>query len=401
MQQLFNNTINPVFVFNDSAFDQLSRFDSCGFPRLKDMSAESRRAIKDMQLVTTISYPIFLIIGTIGNSLGIGLLVRSRQIARAAGHRTNLSPRDIFLVALFITDLIYLWVFLMVSWGTGLLVGHGDPTKALPFINFHLATNGIWMYMLTITIFASHGILVMFSIDRYLAMIKPIHHSVSIKIRKRICFGLVGLTYFAAAVICMVSPFVYYYVLEHGRPGGNSNLPRHYQAWINVDKWFDVMFRVGPALIIIIANILIIWKLYRSRNVTGRRIEVHHGVHKKEITIVYSNGNNPHLQFPQPQAMRSPLTILFSSCAFYLVTNAFDIVLAIMEMMTLQPICAFPHTDFQKYVDQHLPIFLLFKNSYYTFSFLFYIGIQVNLYRKMKTRLSSSLRSRSSLTTKS
>ncbi|OQV18495.1 hypothetical protein BV898_07503 [Hypsibius exemplaris] len=79
--------------------------DSCGRVR---GTRFSNNGYKSAVWLTRVSFPTFLLIGTIGNVIGIILVVNERQNGRRCGNQALDMSRKVFLRALFILDLCFL-----------------------------------------------------------------------------------------------------------------------------------------------------------------------------------------------------------------------------------------------------------------------------------------------------
>lgn len=82
--------------------------DSCGRPFILNYTNVTDNT--GNAWLTRVSFPVFLLVGTVGNSVGIWLVTRERYHGKRRGSRPlDMSrTRKIFLHALFISDLLYL-----------------------------------------------------------------------------------------------------------------------------------------------------------------------------------------------------------------------------------------------------------------------------------------------------
>ena len=127
--------------------------------------------------------------------------------------------------------------------------------------------------------------------------------------------------------------------------------------------------RVISAFIIITLNRLIFIKLKMS----PMRLAVHFDRPKNqrdpELTCIMSKTTS--------QTSRSAITILLCSSIFYLLTNALDIFLALLTVLSIYPVCWIQMTS--QTWRAYEPARDLFKHGYFAFSFLFYVCLKLRV----------------------
>ncbi|XP_055352085.1 uncharacterized protein LOC129598288 [Paramacrobiotus metropolitanus] len=243
--------------------------DSCGRTQATPFVSANEAAI----WLTRLSFPVLLLVGTLGNSLGIWLVLKERRHGRRRGSRPldRSRARKIFLLALFGSDLCYLWnrlIFLLITdaWTPA------ESSRTIGETWLALYTHGLFGFVDALLSFSSQGILVAFCVDRYYALTSPLRHKTQRSLGRAASFLVVGVIYAGNAGCSTIIPIFYYWTLTHrpmfpapGDPLPDESsfqpLPEVFLRWLIVDAWGEVIIRFGSALVIIVLNRLIFLKL--------------------------------------------------------------------------------------------------------------------------------------------
>ncbi|GAV07596.1 hypothetical protein RvY_17413-2 [Ramazzottius varieornatus] len=234
MSEGYSNGHNGTINHSDAV-----TYDSCG----RQQGTSFDNSYDASIWLTRISFPLFLLVGTLGNATGIILLYREDTFCR--GRKMDGSRgRKIFLQALFTSDLCYLWNRLIVLLGTETWRdAAAGNTSAMYEPGFFLYTNGFWLFMDALLSFSSQGILVLFCVDRYFALTAPLQHKTNINFQRRTTLILVCVVYFCTAASSLLLPVIYYHRLSLMSMRRHEKLPQLSNSltrWRVFDAWFEV-----------------------------------------------------------------------------------------------------------------------------------------------------------------
>lgn len=217
--------------------------------------------------------PVILLIGIVGNSLSLSVFTSRNMRSLSASN---------YLAALSISDLVTLVAYVMVEWlkrGLHILPGHLT-------VSF-LEINGVChvsLYLSYVSRFLSSWIVVIFTVERYIAVCHPLRRkSISTSVSRRIVFGLVAV----AAIILMYKPIMSgSYIVAKDVHVCTSNPYLKHVSHI-LDIIYGVTITLVPFILITALNMFIINKLVRrNRKYRDRSVLTEESVIRLEFTLI-------------------------------------------------------------------------------------------------------------------
>ncbi|OQV24650.1 hypothetical protein BV898_01709 [Hypsibius exemplaris] len=340
--------------------------DECGFVRGLRFTREHR----DWIWITRVSFPLFLVVGTLGNGLAI---------VNVCGDRRG--PKRTFLLGLFITDLWFLWNRLIIQIGSRLWDGAARGPDLYGY--FYKVTAGIWLYLESVLFFASQWTLMAFCVDRYLAIRCPLHHRTNY--RRNSLFA-VAFIFVCSAVNALNVPVFYYWMLGNDflAPGAVvPQFPKVFQQWRRMEMWWEVFVRllayVGTATL----NMLIIARLHQS-NIQVDRAPIIRTMTAATDSSGSRATNKPSAKhgapiIPRPRhslvrrtnSSQAANKILIASSFFFLLTQSLDFGMSVLLAFSQAPICLFQITN--TFLQVYDPFRAFLVNMYFACGFMFYL----------------------------
>ncbi|OWA51827.1 hypothetical protein BV898_16290 [Hypsibius exemplaris] len=324
--------------------------DACG----RDQDLRYINDYTDWAWITKISFPIFLIICTVGNSLGI--VVAWKDVR---------GKKRTFLLAFFSTNLCYMWNKFFIFLGSGIW---SPPNPDELYGQFYTLSAGYWVYVDAV-LFSSAGLIVFaFCLDRYIALTDPLRHYAR---KRRIgVVTTVVIIFVWSASSSLYSPISYYWQMENANiaVGSQVVIPESMKTWRKVDMWTEVISRTFTYLAIVLLDLIIVNSLRKAKqNQINLNASTASGVQtiKQDKGLVGAGAR-------RLRAQRSVTRTLIISSLFYLVSQAMEVVMAILVLCNNPPLCSYQIT--MKFLLIYNPIQIMLSNSYYACSFLVYIS---------------------------
>ncbi|OQV13162.1 hypothetical protein BV898_12592 [Hypsibius exemplaris] len=342
--------------------------DSCG--RIMDLVYENN-SNGDWHWITRVSFPVLLALGTLGNVYGI-----------ISGWIHYKNSQRIFLIGMCSASLLYLWNMLIILLGTRTWESDDAGSSEL-YAPFYTPTAGFFLYLDQILYMASQWILLMFCLERCVAVTFPLFHYTN----KHRLFGGVTVTviFVFSAIVGVLSPVLYYWnlnatgTLELKQPV--RKIPYSLYMWKEVDTWWEFIFTSLVYVTILVCNLLLVRSLQRNRRHMSidSSTTLQSAAHSTNSSYCSesSHNQNPNRQKMivtnrcVPNATRTQ--VLLGSSLFYLITQSLKVAMCFLVILARTPTCAIQIT--MPFLNVYDPFNLLLQNIYFAFEFVFLVWL--------------------------
>ncbi|XP_055336666.1 uncharacterized protein LOC129587099 [Paramacrobiotus metropolitanus] len=283
-----------------------SNTDSCGF-RILDHNLIAQHPVKYLYWVT---YPLLLLICTVGNTLT--LIVLSREGAQ--------SVKWIFLMALAFSDLMIMWAQFF-PW-VAEIAGNIDGTG---FDVFMGGFGGAYAFLEEMFLTSSDWILVAFSIERFAAIAFPVWYDVILaKVSRtiRAVISVVGIFTLAAVYSLwnLFDSYWFYYNDDKRCPVVLIKPPQYIKDWRTIYVMASIIVPAVNFGLILFLNSFVTLRLLYYRQFRQQPVHM----------------NNP-CGSQAWQATR----MLFATAVVYCATQTFPLVFLIMRRLVGYPRCSY------------------------------------------------------------
>ncbi|OQV23688.1 hypothetical protein BV898_02426 [Hypsibius exemplaris] len=287
-----------------------------------------------------VTYPIFLLICTVGNLLTLIVL----------GRETTKSVKRIYLMSLACSDFCFMW-----SQFFPYLSNYATITSNPGAKLFLDRISGSCTFFQEMLITSSDWILVAFSIERFFAVVFPLYYNIFVS--KRRATAVVLVVFLLAGLYAMYNLFDYYWFLANDEPRCPAALirpPTYLIRWHAVYEWSVLIVPVITFLVILSVNLAVSIQLlkhqkFRRANTLGR--------------------NHPDSVTKDHQAIH----MLLACAVLYILTQFPAFVYNILQILQHYPFCSLTFTD--NFVANYTRAIGVTVNINYSANFLLYYGV--------------------------
>ncbi|OQV25274.1 hypothetical protein BV898_00958 [Hypsibius exemplaris] len=211
-----------------------------------------------IRLVEGTLYPILLLLSTVGNILNILVLKRHRPKSTA----------DIFMTTMAVSDLIIMWLNIPL-WTKKISAIPSNPG----FVSFDIIYRGVYIWLTTIFYFISDWIVIVFSTERLLVVVKPTMFlgrfnakTANIAVLVIVLLGILK---------ALEVPVDYFLWLQSGQPIAMwaAGRPKWLAVWVAIQAVVMISDPILSFTTFLVANVILCICLFRRHKARGRDLQ--------------------------------------------------------------------------------------------------------------------------------
>ncbi|XP_055342303.1 sex peptide receptor-like [Paramacrobiotus metropolitanus] len=224
--------------------------NECGWPMAIFPNTSTER--HNIRYLDLYSYPPLLAIATLGNLVNIIVLKREKPC----------TPKNVYLIAIALTDLIFMWsaIISYISNYDGEV--HGRPTPAIRKAIDRI--RGIGPFCQEWAVMSSSWIIIAFTTERFVAIKYPLQHKIKDNLRH--CRVNVYGTFLVALLLASHRLVDYYWFhINSDGMGRRPPRPYHLYRWNMAHEWAIVVLQLLTLAVMIILNAMLLREIIRTR----------------------------------------------------------------------------------------------------------------------------------------
>ncbi|XP_055338527.1 neuropeptides capa receptor-like [Paramacrobiotus metropolitanus] len=317
-----------------------------------------RHDIRHLDLYT---YPLLLLIGTLGNLLNIIVLKQEKPC----------TSKNVYLVAIALSDMLFMWMgfFVYVSNFDGEV--HGRPRDSVRAMVRHMG--GACHFCQEVATIFSSWLIIAFSVERFMAIRCPLKHLVKDNVRQS-WINIAGIL--PTAIVLASHRLVdYYWYHATAITGSPYKRPDFLDGWNKVYTWLITLINVTTFIIILAVNAKLLREIIRTRKF--QQVEFQRSL--ASHTSSNSSDSTPSNARINPRMEKNALILLGGVVLMFLITQMPVVVHNILHLLEKSCIRRYP-VEWRRVA---VPVCNFLLNVNYSCNFLVYCSIDKRFRRSV------------------